>query len=168
MTSDRKTVDALYARLEAEAEASGYHLNPDRAFTRDLVEGLAMNNARYGYMACPCRLADADRQQDLDIICPCDYRDPDLDAHGWCYCALYVSKEVCDGTAQPGPIEERRSPEPGQRPQALAGQTDSTVAGSLSYPVWRCRVCGYLCARDQAPGTCPVCKASKDRFERFM
>ena len=34
-------VDALYNRLDREAEASGYHLNPDRDFTRDLVEGLA-------------------------------------------------------------------------------------------------------------------------------
>ena len=39
---------------------------------------------------------------------------------------------------------------------------------SLSYPVWRCRVCGYLCARDNPPETCPICKAGKDRFERFM
>jgi rubrerythrin len=34
-------------------------------------------------------------------------------------------------------------------------------------PVWRCRVCGYLCARDEPPGVCPICKAKKDRFERF-
>jgi ferredoxin-thioredoxin reductase catalytic chain len=29
-------------------------------------------------------------------------------------------------------------------------------------------VCGYLCAREEPPGTCPICKAEKDRFERFM
>jgi rubrerythrin len=44
----------------------------------------------------------------------------------------------------------------------MAGRTD------LAYPVWRCRVCGYLCARDGPPGVCPVCKAEKDRFERFL
>jgi rubrerythrin len=29
-------------------------------------------------------------------------------------------------------------------------------------------VCGYLCARDEPPETCPVCKAKKERFERFV
>jgi ferredoxin-thioredoxin reductase catalytic chain len=38
----------------------------------------------------------------------------------------------------------------------------------LPLPVWRCKVCGYLCARDEPPELCPICKASKDRFERFM
>jgi rubrerythrin len=35
-------------------------------------------------------------------------------------------------------------------------------------PVWRCKVCGYLCARDEPPEVCPICKATKERFERFM
>jgi ferredoxin-thioredoxin reductase catalytic chain len=38
----------------------------------------------------------------------------------------------------------------------------------LAYPVWRCKVCGYICARDEPPDLCPICKASKERFERFM
>jgi rubrerythrin len=38
----------------------------------------------------------------------------------------------------------------------------------LPYPVWRCKVCGYLCAREKPPEVCPVCKAKQDRFERFM
>jgi ferredoxin-thioredoxin reductase catalytic chain len=40
--------------------------------------------------------------------------------------------------------------------------------GKLPLPVWRCRVCGYLCARDGPPEVCPICKARKERFERFM
>jgi len=38
----------------------------------------------------------------------------------------------------------------------------------LSLPVWCCKVCGYLCARDEPPELCPICKAKKERFERFM
>lgn len=34
-------------------------------------------------------------------------------------------------------------------------------------PVWRCRVCGYLCARDRPPAECPICKAKRERFEEF-
>ncbi len=35
-------------------------------------------------------------------------------------------------------------------------------------PIWRCTVCGYLCAREEAPDICPICLVPKDRFERFM
>ena len=96
-TVQRADVQALYEQLKRDANASGYYLNPDQAFTLELVEGLLINQARYGYPACPCRLAAGDQKKDLDIICPCDYRDPDLVEWGACYCALYVSEEVVSG-----------------------------------------------------------------------
>ncbi len=33
--------------------------------------------------------------------------------------------------------------------------------------VLRCTVCGYLCARDELPDICPICRAKKERFEKF-
>lgn len=39
---------------------------------------------------------------------------------------------------------------------------------SLSKPVWRYKVCGYLCGRDEPPEVCPICKVKKDRFELFI
>jgi ferredoxin-thioredoxin reductase catalytic chain len=159
-------VNALYGRLSREAEAAGYHLNPEWEFTRDLVEGLLVNEQRYGYRACPCRLASGDKQQDLDIICPCDYRDADLVDWGACYCALYVSSEVLVGEREVQPIPERRPP-PHQRVQNRPAPALGRPAERPALPVWRCRVCGYLCARERPPGVCPVCKARQDRFERF-
>ncbi len=78
-------VQAAYRQLDEDVEAGAYHLNPDREWTKGLVKGLLTNLERYGYQACPCRLASGDKQQDLDIICPCDYRDPDLQDYGACY-----------------------------------------------------------------------------------
>ncbi len=78
-------IDSLYDRLNREAEAGGYHLNPDVEVTKNLVRGLIVNERRYGYWACPCRLASGNKAEDLDIICPCDYRDPDLTDYGTCY-----------------------------------------------------------------------------------
>jgi ferredoxin-thioredoxin reductase catalytic subunit len=156
---------ALLERLDREAERSGYHLNPDRAFTLGLMEGLLANEARYGYQACPCRLASGVREEDLDIVCPCDYRDPDLSDFGTCYCALYVSREVKEGRKKALRIRDRRPAERAALPAAPAG---AAPQGSLAYPVWRCKVCGYLCARGEPPESCPVCRATKERFERFL
>ncbi|HEX7502048.1 MAG TPA: ferredoxin-thioredoxin reductase catalytic domain-containing protein, partial [Acidobacteriota bacterium] len=103
-------IDALVDKLHSEAEAGGYHLNPDREFTRELVRSLLTNQERYGYWACPCRLAAGDKAADLDIICPCDYRDADLNEFGSCFCALYVSQEIVEGKKQAASIPERRPP----------------------------------------------------------
>lgn len=157
------TLDNLYATLKQEAEKAGYYLNPDQAFVRELLEGLLVNEGRFGYRACPCRLASGEKPEDLDIICPCDYRDPDLDEHGACYCALYVSPEVVRGERKLRPIPERRRT-PGERQPSKP--TD--IPSRLAYPVWRCKVCGYLCAREKPPAVCPICKAQAERFERFL
>lgn len=158
-------VDQLLQRLEQDAKASGYHLNPDSEFTLALVEGLLINERRYGYPSCPCRLASGDKVKDLDIVCPCNYRDPDLDEHGSCYCALYVSSEIARGEAKAKSIPERRPPEP--KRDGLETNPPSIPAG-LPFPVWRCSVCGYLCAREQPPEVCPICKVKKERFSRFL
>lgn len=158
-----------YERLKKEAEEGGYHLNPDRVFTLRLVQGLLENEKRYGYWNCPCRLAFGEKAKDLDVICPCYYRDSDVEEFGACYCALYVSDDWISGKKKHGSIPERRPAkfmtegysEPPAPPPSLS-------PSSLSLPVWRCKVCGYLCARPEPPGKCPVCKAGKDRFERFM
>ena len=164
VTSDE--VAKLYGRLKKEAESTGYHLNPDVEFTKELVKGLLTNEKRYGYWACPCRLASGEKTEDLDIICPCDYRDPDLGDYGTCYCGLYVSQEVVDGKKAVSPIPERRPPS-GERKKSKHGIMQIGVS-ALPLPVWRCRVCGYLCARDEPPEVCPICRAKKERFERFM
>jgi len=78
-------IDRLYLQLKKEAEAAGYYLNPDVDFTKSLVKALLVNEGRYGYWACPCRLADGVKRADLDIVCPCDYRDADVSQYGTCF-----------------------------------------------------------------------------------
>jgi ferredoxin-thioredoxin reductase catalytic subunit/rubredoxin len=163
LTSEQ--VNARYEKLKHEAEAGGYQLNPDTDFVKMLVQGLLINEQRYGYASCPCRIASGRREEDLDIVCPCDYRDPDLSEYEACYCALYVSQAVVKGLKQTHSIPERRPP-PEERRKAAAVPAVGASA-RLAYPVWRCKVCGYLCARDEPPEICPVCKAKRERFERF-
>jgi len=176
----REEVKRLFEKLNREAESAGYHLNPDKEFTLGLIEGMLVNERRYGYWACPCRLASGNKSEDLDIICPCDYRDADLEQYGACYCALYVSQEVVDGRKKATRIPERRpkermaaGPDAGEPAQATAPTEGAAPPGlpnptGLRYPIWRCKVCGYLCGRDGPPEVCPICKAKKERFERFL
>ena len=164
--SEENEVARLYVRLNQEAEAAGYHLNPDIAFTRDLIRGLIVNERRYGYWACPCRLASGEKSEDLDTICPCDYRDADVLEYGACYCALYVSEAVVKGEREVASIPERRPPEEERKKDKAKERLFGATTKSI--PVWRCKVCGYLCARDGPPEVCPICKAKKDRVERFV
>jgi len=162
-----EAIDRLYKKLFEEAEGSGYHLGQDVDFTKDLVKGLLINESRYGYWACPCRLASGNKPDDIDIICPCDYRDIDITEYEACYCGLYVSTRVLRGEAAIRPIPERRPDDESRKKKKESGHDFSPTSG-LSLPVWRCSVCGYLCAREGPPHVCPICKAEQERFERFM
>ena len=159
----------LMLRLKKEAEQSGYLLNPDEELVLDLMEGLIANEKRYGYWACPCREADGTREADLDIICPCNYRDPDLDEYGACYCGLYVSEEIAECKRSLKPIPERRFAPEEKPPVDTQSPTDTRQVSfsATNVPVHRCVVCGYLCARNTPPLKCPICKADKDRFVLF-
>jgi ferredoxin-thioredoxin reductase catalytic chain len=158
-------IDTLYMKLDKEAREGGYNLNPDLEMTKDLVRGLIVNGRRYGYWNCPCRLATGVKAEDLDIICPCDYRDADVSEYGACYCALYVSDEVVAGKKKAEQIPERR---PSDEERKMQSGSQNKIPSGLPYPVWRCKVCGYLCARGQPPLVCPICKAKQDRFEKFL
>ena len=106
-----KEVEKLYENLKKIQEPKGYYFNKDRKTVFELLEGLIVNKDRYGYMACPCRLASGERDNDKDIICPCVYRKPDVEEYGSCYCNLYVSKEWNEGKIEKEYVPERRPSE---------------------------------------------------------
>jgi ferredoxin-thioredoxin reductase catalytic chain len=101
----------LYEMLKQAQEPKGYYFNNNSNLVVDLLNALLVNKERYGYMACPCRLASGDRESDRDIICPCEYRRPDVAEFGSCYCHLYVSKEWNAGKIAHEYVPERRPPE---------------------------------------------------------
>ena len=62
------TPEELYNNLRAIQEPKGYFFNRDMDMTMDLLRSLIINKERFGYMACPCRLACGVYEQDKDII----------------------------------------------------------------------------------------------------
>jgi ferredoxin-thioredoxin reductase catalytic subunit len=167
-------LEGVRQRAEADARTYGYYLNPDPLFLQSLLEGLKRNEERYGYPSCPCRLASGKFEIDRDIICPCDYRDPDVAEFGSCYCALYVRKDLHEGKTEVKPVPERRPLE--KQSKAYSGATAASEAEQVvtiteeAKPVknksklWYCKQCGYVVFRDESPYTCPICKAKKEMF----
>jgi ferredoxin-thioredoxin reductase catalytic chain len=169
------TKQHLRARMQSDAQTHGYYLTPDKQLLDTLLGGLAANEQRYGYASCPCRMASGNKTYDADIICPCEYRDADVNEYGMCYCSLFVREDVKNDPSKLAPIPERRpqeiqdaAMEVKMNPsQAKTTKRPSTKTKSTTIPVWRCTVCGYLCARDTPPPICPICKAKAERFETF-
>jgi ferredoxin-thioredoxin reductase catalytic chain len=175
------TLEMVRQRAEADARTYGYYLNPDPKFLQSLLEGLKKNEERYGYPSCPCRLASGKFEFDRDIICPCDYRDPDVAEFGACYCALYVRKDIYESNTELKPVSERRPLKKQARAYNVAAVSPEEKAGTEEKPVaaakeeaketseikpklWYCKQCGYVVFRDEPPYTCPICKAKREMF----
>ncbi len=164
-------------RAESDAQTYGYCLNPNPSFLQDLLEGLKRNEERYGYPACPCRLASGKFELDRDTLCPCDYRDPDVKEFGCCYCALYVRRDVFEGKTPFVPIPERRPLEKQARAYGTAVETPAEKPTKLAISVkehpeikmkmWYCKQCGYVCFREDPPYICPICKAKREMFAQI-
>jgi len=176
------TLEKVRQRAESDAKTYGYYLNPDPQFLQDLLEGLKKNEERYGYPSCPCRLATGNLELDRDIICPCDYRDPDTAEYGTCYCALYMRKDLYEGKTPINPIPERRPPEKQARaygpaeaeatktaPQETRGTkpTVSLQRDLVEKKLWYCKQCGYMVYREDPPYVCPICKAKREMFAQI-
>jgi ferredoxin-thioredoxin reductase catalytic subunit len=168
------SLEKVKERAEIDAKRNGCYLNPDPKFLKSLLEGLKQNEERYNYPSCPCRLASGKIDFDRDIICPCDYRDPDVAEFGACYCALYVDEKVIKGTIELDPVPERRPLE--KQARAYGGTTEQektdeirinegTKANTeIKLKLWYCKQCGYVAFREDPPLICPICRAKKEMF----
>jgi ferredoxin-thioredoxin reductase catalytic subunit len=172
------SIEAVRSRVEADAKTNGYYLIPDPELLQLFLEGLKANEERYGYPTCPCRLASGKFEFDRDIICPCDYRDPDVQEFGACYCRLFVNKRTHESKDLPA-VPERRPLEK-QAPAYSASDTrtgqkdsatsaDSKTSSDSRAPqhkqkLWYCKQCGYVTYREEPPYLCPICKAKKELF----
>lgn len=167
------TPKQIQQRAERDAQTHGYALNPNPAILHPLLDGLQQNATRYGYPSCPCRMASGIFALDRDILCPCDYRDPDVLEHGYCYCALYVRKDLIEAPTDAfTPIPERR-PEAKQTrayevPLDTTALTPAKPRIEVTRTFWYCEQCGYTVFREDPPYICPICQAKRERFAKIM
>lgn len=170
------SIEQARKRAEADAKTYGYYLTPQPDLLQMFLEGLKTNEDRYGYPSCPCRLATGNFEIDRDIICPCDYRDPDVEEFGACYCRLFVNKEVFESQKLPEVPERRPLDKQGRaygvknvqaqeeaKPRTLT-TTQPEKTSNVKKKLWYCKQCGYVVYREDPPYVCPICKAKKDMF----
>lgn len=184
------SLDEVRKRAEIDAETHSYYLTPDQEMLSVLLEGLKTNEERYGYPSCPCRLATGVFELDRDIICPCDYRDPDVLDYGACYCCLYVDAKTFE-SGDLKTIPERRPMNKQNRAVEKLSETIEKDEGSDSSvgridqtrkeeektsrskssvtdrKFWYCKQCGYVTFRDEPPYICPICRAKREMFAKI-
>jgi ferredoxin-thioredoxin reductase catalytic chain len=90
------TADEFRAAIERLTAGNEFQVNPDRERVNLLVKGIFENERNHGFKFCPCRLFTKNWEEDLRLICPCNFTIhetykgvPD----GECWCGLFVRRK---------------------------------------------------------------------------
>jgi ferredoxin-thioredoxin reductase catalytic chain len=82
--------------IERFADKNEFQINPDVEKVKMLLEGIFNNEYNHGLKFCPCRLTTHDFEEDLKLICPCNflihesYKDKE---DGECWCGLFIRRK---------------------------------------------------------------------------
>jgi len=89
------TKDDFLRAIEKLAEGQEFMVNPDRARLETLFEGIFNNERNHGLKYCPCRLICKEFEEDLKIVCPCNFLVHEtykgLDK-GECWCGMFIKR----------------------------------------------------------------------------
>mgnify|MGYP001566310590 CR=1 FL=1 len=87
-----KEIIALIKIWQNFTEAqSGIKLNPNIGKVRRLAKGVLENEKNHGLKFCPCRLTSGNLEEDLKLVCPCNF----FIQKTWqekkeCWCGLFL------------------------------------------------------------------------------
>lgn len=101
------TIDDLKAYMGPFVDRLGYKFNTDAEFVDDVLASELEILERAGDVYCPCRVRTGDPKEDVAIICPCiPFHRDEFAALKKCWCGLFITKDVEDGSELFGVIEE--------------------------------------------------------------
>jgi len=78
--------------IERFAEDNEFQVNPDEKKVATLLEGIFNNEKNHGMKYCPCRLIAKNFEEDLKLVCPCNFRIHETykdKEDGECWCGLF-------------------------------------------------------------------------------
>ncbi len=84
------------AVIERFTVGNEFEVNPDADKVNLLLTGIFENEKNHGFKFCPCRLRTKDWEEDLKLICPCNF--PIHETYkgikdGECWCGLFVRRK---------------------------------------------------------------------------
>jgi ferredoxin-thioredoxin reductase catalytic chain len=91
----RMTPEDFRSAIEALAASNEFMVNPDKEKVALLFQGVFDNEKNHGFKFCPCRLRTKDWDEDLKLICPCNFPIHETYRglpHGECWCGLFVRR----------------------------------------------------------------------------
>jgi len=84
------TKEEFVEQSKKHAAENGFRLNPDEKVVGRIVNGLFMNEEKYGDKYCPCRRVTGNKEEDAKKICPCIWHKDEVIKDGKCFCGLFV------------------------------------------------------------------------------
>jgi len=87
--------DHFRQAIEEFAEKNEFKVNPNTEKVNMLIDGVFSCDENHGMKYCPCRLIAKDFDEDLMLVCPCNflihetYNDKE---DGECWCGLFVRR----------------------------------------------------------------------------
>ena len=78
------------------AAGQEFEINPDGEKVALLLTGIFENQQNHGFKFCPCRLRTKDLDEDLKLVCPCNFTIHETykgRADGECWCGLFVRRK---------------------------------------------------------------------------
>jgi ferredoxin-thioredoxin reductase catalytic chain len=89
------TMEEFRAAIERFTAGNEFEVNPDREKADLLLEGIFENERNQGLKFCPCRLRTKEWEEDLRIVCPCNFTIHETYKGiegGECWCGLFVRR----------------------------------------------------------------------------
>jgi ferredoxin-thioredoxin reductase catalytic subunit len=84
------------AAIERLTVGNEFELNPDAGKVDLLLTGVFENEKNHGLKYCPCRLRTKNWEEDLKLVCPCNFPIHETYKNvkeGECWCGLFVRRK---------------------------------------------------------------------------
>lgn len=86
--------DKFLGAIGKFTENNEFQVNPDREKVNLLLEGIFNNEKNHGLKYCPCRLITKDFEEDLKLVCPCNFLiHSTYKEKGECWCGLFKRRK---------------------------------------------------------------------------
>ncbi len=88
--------DTFRQAIEEFAKNNEFQVNPNAEKVNMLIDGVFSCDENHGMKYCPCRLIAKDFEEDLKLVCPCNFLIHDTykgKEDGECWCGLFVRRK---------------------------------------------------------------------------